>query len=371
MELFQQISEVTKYNQGQHIHKLTDDNTRVYMIVTGEAKSIIHVDGSEVVGPLIEPGRLFGGLGLVRDNQKTLEVIAEQPTMLLTTSLRTISEFREGNPEEGTLLLQDILKRVQQFNAYIETSISKGVSEKSNVFIDHDEFNLINAPEDESSYIMAKSYKCPICRTVTESKVVRGTKIKMTATGDFFMNHYEPIEPLWYGFVTCNGCGFTERHESFNTPVKYDVEKIKDALDKVYTKGGITYSEPRTLKEVVNGYIMYEQTQAIRAVSERVMARGKLIIYEILIRAGFTEQANVYRDEAFEFYSGMFKSGILDVDDLQLQQLYLILGKLHEKREEYDEAKASYRNAKMIKGVEDPKFFELAEEFLIDLDNIS
>ena len=87
-------------------------------------------------------------------------------------------------------------------------------------------------------------------------------------------------------------------------------------------------------------------------------------------RAGIEEEAAKYRDMAYDFYQSMFASGILDVNDQQLQQLYLILGKLQEKRGEFKEAKGSYRNAKMMKGVDDPKFAELAEEYLMDIEDM-
>jgi len=371
MESFKEVSDVIRVDTGQVIHKPSEDHTKVYMIVAGEAQTIIHKGDAKLMGPRIEPGRLFGGLGLIRDNDKVLEVLATKPTTLLVTSLRQISGYRENKPEEGSRLLQNVLKRVQLFHTYLDQFAKEMSSPKKTIFIEEEAFKGVIAPEDEASYLMTKSFKCPICGGVTEAKVIRGTKIKMTAPGDFFVNYYDHIEPLWYSFVTCTSCGFTERQESFISPIKYDVEAIKKALGQVYVRGQVVYSEPRNLNEVVNGYLMYEQTQLIRKVGDRVIARGKLTIYEILNRAGLTDEAKGYRDQAFDFYSGMFESGILDVNDLQLQQLYLILGKLHEHRGSYEEAKASYRNAKMIKGVEDPKFIELAEEFLIELDDIS
>lgn len=368
MNPLQKVATLQQYKKGALIHPFEHLDTTVYMLVSGQAELVIRDGGQEHTGSVIDKGRLFGGLGLVRDNSREIKVTASQDCAALIVQLKVLNAYRIKEKEEGSLLFKDVLTRIHQFNQFLTKELEGAVTASLEGFFNQSPYKVLVAPEDEASYIMEKAFTCPVCGHSSKSSVIRGTKLKMIANGDFFVKVYDHIEPLWYNLVTCDNCNFTERAETFENEIKYDTKKFKEKLMAINAQYQVTYSSPRTLEEVINGFVMYKKTMDIRELEDRVKARGLLLMYEVFERAGFEEEANKYRDRAFDFYNGMFASGILDVNDLQLQQLYIILGKLHEKRGETKEAKTAYRNAKMVK-TDETKFIDMAEEYLIDLDN--
>lgn len=363
------VSQTKTADVGTVIHAYGQESTMMYMLLNGEAEISVKEKDKHSEGIALDKGRIFGGLGLVRGNVKMIEVVAKTPCTLLVTSLKKLNDFRVESPEEGTALFKDMLLLVQQFNQFLVEAIESNSDSLPEGFFQKSDFANNLAPEDEKSYCMTKKFTCPICGHLNESMVVRGTKVKMVDRGEFFMGLFENIEPLWYALVTCESCNYTARHESFEAEIKYNVPKIKEGLEVYSEKLDINYSSPRNLEQVLNGYKMYETTLDVMEVDSRMKAKAYLMTYEVLQRAGYEEEGNVYRDQAYEVYKNMFATGILDVDDLQLQQLYLILGKLHERKEEFSDAKVAFRNAKMIKGLDDDRFTQLAETYMIDLDD--
>ena len=77
--------------------------------------------------------------------------------------------------------------------------------------------------------------------------------------------------------------------------------------------------------------------------------------------------AEAYYDKAFDRYYKLISKGVVDVDEMQMQQLYIILGKLYERKDMIEEAKEQYKNAKVIFGVTDKRYTNIADSYLINL----
>ncbi len=367
MQGLKEVSQVIQLEKNQCLHDFEDSQTDIFLMVQGSAELMLQAEDKTYSGPSISAGELFGGLALVRDNRTKIKVTARESVICLKTSVKRLNE--NAGTKVGAALFKDVINHVKKFNEMIESVEDPSDKASEYGFFMDTDYIKDKAKEEDAAFLMSKKFTCPVCKTVSESLTVRDTKVKMIGQGEFFMGLYEPIEPLWYNLVTCDGCGFTEQMSQFSEPIKYDIEKIREACSNIKEAFQVSYSDCRTLEEVLNGYRMWRLTMEKREMSPRTTARCDLAIYEVLTRAGYAEAAEVYRDQAFDIYKGMFASGILDVNDQQLQQLYLILGKLHEKRGEYQDAKNAYRQSKAIK-TDDTKFVELAENYLIDLDDM-
>ncbi len=251
-----------------------------------------------------------------------------------------------------------------------DKSVVGAVAEKS-VVSSGDSIEEIVATPEQNSMLLMKTFKCPLCNEEFKTHVVRTTKLTIEGRSDFFMTTFKGIDPLWYEIILCPSCGYTEKVSEFEKLIKYNGgDLIRKAMTHFQTKYPIAYSEFRKSSEVIDAYKRYENCLEVKKVDGKVKGRAALTFYEFLLRLGDEDLASEYREKAFGHYHGMFASGILDVDDAQLQQLYIIIGKLYEHKGEYEEAKTNYRNAKMIRGVEDTKFMEIAEDYLMDLEDL-
>lgn len=374
MEALIKVSTPMKYAQGSKVCTYDGDQSMMYIIAAGQLCVMTEDQGEHNYEKLIlSKGEFFGGLGLVAGGKKVIEAVALSEAVVLETSMERVKEYKTANTDGG-LLYVELMKMYNVFSQKIKAAIIEGGGDGGSAEVEaagaYLSIESVTTNKLQHTMVLMKSFKCPICAEEFQSHSVRETKLQIDKRGDFFMNEFKDIDPLWYDIIVCPECGYAEKVSEFAKPIKYNVAKIKKAMSDYKEAMGVAYSDYRTSLEVSKAFHLYEKCLIEKDVNEKAMARGALTSYEFFRRLGDEVKSAEYRDKAFGYYKGMFKSGILDVTDSQMQQLYIIIGKLHEHREEYEEAKGEYRNAKMLRGDVDPKYAELAEDFLMDLEDL-
>lgn len=400
MEALLKVATPKKYKERVLVEDFIGDMQTMYIVVSGQVAISIRDKTSEdqyqnfVVGQ----GEFFGGLALVRGQHRVMRAITLSESVILETTLQRVEAYKGSNADGGGIFLE-LMKRSRAFNQKVTAAMVGSGTQKSVVveeFVQYpsradsedgsmeivrkisgeadsivsDELSIpvVSTSKLQQTMLMPKAFKCPMCKTEFKSQSVRETKLKVDKPGDFFMNEFKEIDPLWFEIIVCPECCYIEKASEFEKHVRYNADKIVEVLKKLDAQHPVTYSEVRNSLEVARAYRRYEQCLDLKDVDVKAKARGALVSYEFFRRLGAEKEAAEYRDKAFEYYTGLFKGGILDVTDSQMQQLYLIIGKLHEHRGEKDKAKNQYRLAKMMRGDVKREFAQLAEDYIIDLD---
>ena len=65
-------------------------------------------------------------------------------------------------------------------------------------------------------YIYPKSYVCPVCSQSFTSSTVRAKKVRIQHIDLYLHPICTPIEPLFYGVVSCGICGYTATDNCFD-----------------------------------------------------------------------------------------------------------------------------------------------------------
>lgn len=77
------ISSAWTIPPGQHVYFAGDLATEFYIVVTGRVRAFIPGHGEELTVAIIEPGQLFGEMGLLDGGPRATTAIAIEPTVLL------------------------------------------------------------------------------------------------------------------------------------------------------------------------------------------------------------------------------------------------------------------------------------------------
>lgn len=383
MEALLKVSTPMKYDAGALVLDYHGDMSLMYVLVRGAVEvTVIEVASGESYRSFsLEAGRFFGGLKLVKGNDKAIKVVCTKDAVILQTTLERVKEYQKDH-SDGAAVYLELMKRSHAFNQKV-SSLAKPMKteQEGAALISDDNMGNVKAASQHTydfedvvttklqhTMIMFRTYNCPLCKETFKSHAIRDTKLKVVRQGAFFMNEFQDIDPLWYELVICPKCGYIEKVADFSKKIRYNEDRIRGAMTEAQNEYEIAYSEFRTAYEVADAFKRYEKSLEIKDADVKVKARASLLTYEFFRRLGAEEEASIYRDKAFDLYTGMFTGGILDVTDSQMQQLYLIIGKLHEHRGEMAEAKNQYRLAKMMRGDVKREFAQLAEDYIIDLD---
>ena len=99
---------------------------------------------------------------------------------------------------------------------------------------------------------------------------------------------------------------------------------------------------------------------------------GKLYLSfgELFRRLDDESLSEHYFDRAYDVYKTYLEDSVVEAGPMQMQQLYIILGKLHEHKKEYDDAMKLYKKAKLIRGVERKTYTNMADNYIEDVKDI-
>ncbi|MCR5235658.1 MAG: DUF2225 domain-containing protein [Lachnospiraceae bacterium] len=69
--------------------------------------------------------------------------------------------------------------------------------------------------EEESSYILARSYTCPVCDKPFKSLAVKANRARVVSHDLDLRPNYEPVDSLKYTVISCPFCGYSARERNF------------------------------------------------------------------------------------------------------------------------------------------------------------
>lgn len=82
---------------------------------------------------------------------------------------------------------------------------------------------------EDRTFLMEKSYTCPMCKNEFKSLQIRTSRLVMDGTDRDMRHRYKGIEPLYYDVVTCPDCFYSALSELFNNPenTKADLKELQ------------------------------------------------------------------------------------------------------------------------------------------------
>nr|MCR5775782.1 DUF2225 domain-containing protein [Lachnospiraceae bacterium] len=106
---------------------------------------------------------------------------------------------------------------------------------------------------DEASYLLAKSYECPVCDKPFKSLAVKANRSRVVSSDIDLKPIYEPVDTLKYTVVSCPYCGYSALTRTFpyltSNQKKFVREKITKKYASSLSKGDqTTYSYEEALK---------------------------------------------------------------------------------------------------------------------------
>ncbi len=376
MNILQKASVIKKYSQGESVVEKSSLDTDMYIVLEG-ALSLRVYDGRNdkiIAKKVVSKGAFFGGLGLTECYNRYITVTSDASSLLMLIPMKHVNEQRNYDRVNGEKLYQDLLVKAEGFNDEIRVMelevIRKRHKKSSNskhIFHYETPYRDIVFPEEGQKYLLDRAMKCPVCRESFETETIRTSRLQLKKRGEYFINEYKDVEPLWLDIVVCPSCYYAERIQFFEKLDMRDITELYQLLLDIKGTSLFKYSKPRNAEEVINAYLIYEKCLYKKNVGVKEKAKGAILMAELYRRLDSPGLAEVYYDKAFELYRQLIEAGVVDVDEMQMQQLYIILGKLYERKGMKDEAILQYKNAKTIFGVLDKRYTNIADTYLVNL----
>lgn len=376
MDILKKISRIHRCSAGELVKAREENSSDMYIVIDGVLNMQIFDQrtGNDVAEMNISKGAFFGGLALLAHANRYIEVTAEQAAIVMHIPFKQVEEYRRFLREEGERFYESLFAKVEKFGEMLRSVELEYIRKMyhprklgNHTFYDDPRLNNRTLDVINSNYVLKRKFKCPVCMNEFETDTVRTSRLRLTKRGDYFINEYRDVEPLWFDIVVCPSCYYPERIDKFEWPVNVDLDVLYKSLLDIKSNIMFSYSKNRTAREVANAFMMYEKTIAVKQADVKERARCSVLIAELFRRLNFDEEANCYYEKAFDGYKEMIDAGVLDVDDMQMQQLYIILGKLYERKGMEGEAVLQYKNAKMMFHVQDKRYTNIAESYLLNL----
>lgn len=126
----------------------------------------------------------------------------------------------------------------------------------------------------EPEMLFEKTYKCPVCESELKVKTLRQGKAKLLGTEIDLRAVYNNIDPLKYGAILCNKCGYAALTNYFNTLSDPQIRLIKENITASYSSTNIAQGDMYTYDEALEIHKM----ALLNAVVKRAKASEKAYI---------------------------------------------------------------------------------------------
>ncbi len=273
LSVIKDLSRAKKYQKNNvFLHHST--TPEMYIILTGTVGIYLnHGKRNEELFATIGSGSVFNETAFINNNAR-FTAVALKDVIVLPISQNTLPDFIKCEPEMTLELLKEFSYQLFDINAEYErqtgypwvntktrqssarliqknseslsaiteqngaSSLSESVhiSEQKSTTLrsvsdEHIAAHFSLFPDghgryhlplcnDDKSFIMNKSYTCPICEKNFKALKVKSSKLFLDTTDSDFRNRYKGIEPLHYDIVTCPACLFSALNEIFDKPDK-------------------------------------------------------------------------------------------------------------------------------------------------------
>lgn len=270
LSVLKDLTQAKKYHKGS-IFSRYNRNPEMYVILTGEVGVYLnHGKRNQKLVATIGSGSIFNETAFSNKNAR-LTTVALKDVIALPIGERTLIHFIKNEPNMTIELLKELSGQLDDINAAYEkqtgepwvnpkitlqpaneskkksapaspaplaspTASSEPNNEQTTSTVsragdEHIAAHFSLFPEGHSSYelplgknektyLMNKSYTCPICRKHFKALKVKTSKLYLNSTDSDLRKRFKSVEPLYYDIVTCPGCLFSALNEMFDKPDK-------------------------------------------------------------------------------------------------------------------------------------------------------
>ncbi len=116
------VASERQFTNGQVIFQKGDPGTSMMAVIHGRVRiSAYSEDGREIILNMIEPGQLFGEIGLLDGKERSADATAMGKTTLLILDRRDFIPFLEQNPKIVIRLFDVLCARLRQTSEMVES----------------------------------------------------------------------------------------------------------------------------------------------------------------------------------------------------------------------------------------------------------
>lgn len=110
---------------GRELFHKGDRGSQVFVILSGRLKVMTtSAEGDDVVFGLMDPGEVFGELGLLlEEGTRTATIVAVDPCELLVIDRREFLPFLRAHPDAAIKLLEALAERLRRISEFVEDTL--------------------------------------------------------------------------------------------------------------------------------------------------------------------------------------------------------------------------------------------------------
>jgi uncharacterized protein (DUF2225 family) len=196
----------------------------------------------------------------------------------------------------------------------------------------------------DTTYLMEKSYTCPICKKEFKGLKVKTSKLVLDKTDSDMRTRYQGIEPMYYDVVTCPHCLFSALSEMFGS-IDKPAPGLLAELQAIKPQANVKTGVEMDTFSVFAGYYLALYC-APKCFTGYRLATAKLLLKlsRIYQDCGDGPMEEETSRRALEAYMDVYQN--VDISASLDQQLCLIVGELHLKLNDLANAKSFFFKAK-------------------------
>ena len=127
LESFIRYMEVERYRQFAHVVRQGEPGDAMYLVLEGELRARIIIDGKETILSTMQVGDFFGEVSLLDQGPRSADVIANQPSVLLKISAEAFARLAREAPALATPFLlavgRSVVGRVRALTKKYQDSV--------------------------------------------------------------------------------------------------------------------------------------------------------------------------------------------------------------------------------------------------------
>lgn len=380
ISLLKSVSRAKKYLSGNVFGK--DVGTELYIVLKGEVGVFLNYgQPNQEMITTSGSGEFFVESEFFMEKRTPVTAVALTDVYILPISKNTAAQFIKDEPELVLELIKELCSRLDKINIDYEKlsghpwvqskpvpeklpaseapksqqdmlkpppcSVGPNYTKNKNFSLlpeGHGDYQLTFNNEDHT-YLMDKSYTCPLCKKTFNALKVKSSKLVLEKTDNDMRSRYKDVEPLYYDVVTCPHCFYSALSETFDHPDK-PLAGLLQELQAFKPETKIMTGREMDTFSIFAGYYLALFCAPKCFVSHRI-ATAKLLlklsrIYqdcEDITMEGQTAKL------ALEAYLNVYMNE--EISPALDQQLCLVIGELYLKTKDFKNAKDFFLKAKL------------------------
>jgi len=104
------------FKAGETIFKTGDDSDLAYVIVVGGVDILVSGEAGEVRIAALEPGEVFGEMGLIDSGPRSADARASQYTVCAGYNGDELLDLLDNDPGEAVVFIKTLIRRLREAN---------------------------------------------------------------------------------------------------------------------------------------------------------------------------------------------------------------------------------------------------------------